>query len=125
MTYRILAEIVLVAHFCFVIFTVFGGLLVLRRGWIAFLHLPAVFWGIVIEFFWLACPLTTLENWLRISGGEAGYETGFIDYFVTAVLYTPLSPLMRVALGFLLVAFNLLVYFYVLRRYFLKSEARA
>ena len=124
MTYRILAEIILVLHFCFVIFTVLGGLLVLRWRWIAWLHLPAVIWGILIEFFWWACPLTTLENWLRGLGGEAGYATGFIDYYVSAVLYAPLSPQIRVTLGLLLVGFNLLIYSYLLRRYFSRFEAR-
>lgn len=116
MAYRILAEIVLVLHFCFVIFVALGGLLVLRRGWIAWLHLPAVIWGILIEFFWWACPLTTFENYLRELGGEAGYATGFIDYYVSAVLYTPLSPQVRMLLGILLIVFNLLVYLYLLRR---------
>ena len=113
MAYRILAEIVLVLHFCFVIFTVLGGLLVLRRRWIAWLHIPAIVWGIIIEFFWWSCPLTTLENWLRELGGEAGYATGFIDYYVSAVLYAPLSPQARTMLGLLLVGFNLLVYLYI------------
>lgn len=116
MAYRVLAEFVLVLHFCFVIFMVLGGLLVLRRRWVACLHLPAVVWGILIEFFWWACPLTTLENWLRESGGEAGYATGFIDYYVSAVLYAPLSPAARVTLGLLLVGFNLIIYFCVFRR---------
>lgn len=118
MTYRILAEIVLILHFCFVIFMVFGGLIVLRRHSVAWLHLPAVFWGILIEWFWWSCPLTTLENSLRQMGGEAGYATGFVDYYVSLVLYAPLSPPMRVTLGLLLVGFNLLVYSYLLRRHF-------
>lgn len=121
MTYRILAEIVLLLHICFVIFTVFGGLLVLRRNWIAILHLPAVVWGIVIEFFWWACPLTTLENSLRVAAGETGYETGFIDYYATAVLYASLSPWMRLTLGIALIGFNLIVYFFVVRRRFALS----
>jgi hypothetical protein len=103
-------------HFWFVIFVAFGGLLVLRRRWIAWLHLPAVIWGILIEFFWWSCPLTTLENWFRQQGGEAGYTTGFIDYYVSAVLYAPLSPQARITLGLLLVGFNLFTYLYVFRR---------
>lgn len=117
MTYRVLAEIVLVLHLGFVLFVVFGGLLALRWRWMIYLHLPAVAWGIVIEFFWWACPLTTWENWLRRAGGEAGYETGFIDYYATAVLYAPLTPVMRVWLGVSLIAFNLIVYFFVWRRW--------
>jgi len=119
MIYRLLAEIVLVLHFCFVIFTVFGGLLVLRRRWIAWLHLPVVGWGILVEFFLWNCPLTTLENRLRGLSGEAGYQTGFIDYYISAVLYTPLSPQTRMLLGLLLIGFNLLLYLYILRRRFL------
>jgi len=114
--YRVLAEIVMVLHFCFVVFVIFGGLLVLRRRSIAWLHLPAVGWGILIEFFWWTCPLTTLENRLRELGGEAGYATGFIDYYVSAVLYAPLSPQVRIALGLMLVGFNLFIYLYLLRR---------
>ena len=117
MIYRALAELVLILHFCFVIFVVLGGLLVLRRHWIAWLHLPAVAWGVVIEFFWWACPLTSLENRLRELGGEAGYATGFIDYYLSIILYTPLSPQTRIILGLLLVGFNLLVYLYVFRRH--------
>ena len=124
MTYRILAEIVLVLHFCFVIFLVLGGLLVLRWHRIAYLHLPAVVWGILIEFFWWACPLTTLENHLRGLGGEAGYATGFIDYYVSAVLYMPLTPQIRVLLGLSLIGMNLLVYLYILRRYFLPRQEK-
>lgn len=118
MAYRILAELVLVLHFCFVIFVVFGGLLVLRRHWAAWLHLPAVLWGIIIEFFWWSCPLTTLENFLRERGGKVGYATGFVDYYVSALLYAPLSPNIRFAFGLLLVSFNLLIYAYLWRRNF-------
>jgi len=126
MTYRILAEIVLVLHFCFVIFVVIGGLFVLRWRSVAWLHLPALVWGILIEFFWWTCPLTTLENWLRGLGGEAGYATGFVDHYVSAVLYAPLSPQTRVMLGFLLIGFNLFLYLYLFRRSFssLVSAAR-
>jgi hypothetical protein len=118
MTYRILAEIVLVLHACFVLFVVFGGLLALRRRWVTWLHLPAVAWGILIEFFWLACPLTTFENQLRMLGGEAGYADGFLDYYISAVLYAPLSPTVRLWLGLLLIGFNLVVYCFVVQRHF-------
>lgn len=122
MTYRILAEIVLVLHVCFVLFVVFGGLFVLRRRAVMWLHLPAVAWGILIEFFWWACPLTTIENYFRQLGGEAGYPDGFLDYYISAVLYAPLSPTARLTLGGLLVAFNLLVYWFVWRQSFFSRQ---
>ena len=118
MKYRILAEIVFVLHACFVLFVVFGGLLALRWRWVIWLHLPSVAWGILIEFFWLACPLTTFENQLRMLGGEAGYTNGFLDYYISAILYAPLSATVRLWLGLLLIGFNLLVYWFVIRRHF-------
>jgi len=118
MVYRALADLVLILHFCFVIFVVFGGLLVVRRHFIAWLHLPTVIWGVLIEFFVWTCPLTTLENALRQFGGEAGYAGGFIDYYISAILYTNLSPQFRLILGLLLAGFNIIVYLYAFRRLF-------
>ena len=110
MLYRLSADFVLVVHFCFVLFIVFGGWLVVRRRTFALLHIPAIIWGILIEFFWWTCPLTTIENWLRLRGGESGYENGFIDYFVSLILYSPMPPTFRYTLGLLLIGFNLFVY---------------
>ena len=116
MFYRLAADFILIFHFCFVLFIVFGGLLVLRRRQMIWLHLPAVVWGILIEFFQWNCPLTTIENYLRGLGGESGYDDGFIDYFVSAILYSPLSPNVRFALGLLLLVFNLTLYYFAFRR---------
>jgi len=116
MAYRILADLVLILHLCFVFFVVFGGLLVVRRRWIASLHLPAVMWGIIVECFLLACPLTVLENSLRQLGGESGYTDGFINHYISAVLYAPISAQFRITLGLLLIGINLLIYYYVLRQ---------
>jgi len=118
MEYRILADLVLILHFCFVLFVVFGGLLALRRRWVASLHLPAVVWGVLVECFFWACPLTTLENSLRQLGGESGYTDGFIDHYVSAILYARISPQFRITLGLLLIGLNLLVYWYMFRRRF-------
>jgi VanZ family protein len=48
--YRWLADFVLLFHLAFVLFVVLGGLLVLRRPKLAWLHLPCVAWGVLIEF---------------------------------------------------------------------------
>lgn len=116
MSYRLSADFILVVHFCFVLFIVFGGLLVVRRRRLAWLHLPAVLWGIAIEFFQWTCPLTATENYLRQLGGESGYQNGFIDYFVSLILYSPLSSNVRFALGLLLLTFNVVIYRLAFRR---------
>jgi len=83
----LLADGVLVFHLAFVLFVMLGGLLVLRWKWIAWLHVPAVLWGIYIELSGRICPLTPLENSLREAAGQAGYSGGFIDHYITALIY--------------------------------------
>ena len=117
MLYRLSADSVLIVHFCFVLFIIFGGLLVLRRRWMMWLHLPAVAWGVLIEYFRWICPLTTIEDFLRSLGGETGYgEGGFIEYYISAILYPSITPLVQYALIFILIAVNVGIYAYVFRR---------
>ena len=72
MFYRLLADLVVVLHFGFVLFVVLGGLLALRWPRAAWFHLPAALWGAGIEFVQGICPLTPLENHLRGSGRRGG-----------------------------------------------------
>lgn len=112
-----LANVVLVLHLAFILFVVFGGLLVLLRRWIAWLHLPAVAWGILIEFAGWICPLTPLENWLRVEGGSRGYSGGFISHYLVSLVYPDgLTPALQWKLGALVLVINLGVYALVLRR---------
>ena len=84
-------------HFAIVVFVV-GGLLVviagnaLRWGWVNRLwfrvaHVGAI--GFVAVQAWLgqACPLTTLESWLRAQGGAPGHEQGFIEHWIAPVIF--------------------------------------
>jgi hypothetical protein len=77
----------LVLHFAFVVFVVLGGLLALRWRRLAFIHVPIAIYGVVIEVVGFICPLTPLEVWLRRRGGQAGYEGGFVEHYITAALY--------------------------------------
>jgi len=114
MIYRIAADCVLLLHLAFTLFAVLGGLLVLRRPSLLWLHLGAVFWGVVIEWADWICPLTPLENFLRERGGEAGYAGGFIEHYVVRFLYPEsLTIELRYLLGGGLIAVNLLIYGYI------------
>ncbi len=85
--YPLLADLVLIVHLAFVVFVLWGGLLVLKWRWIAWLHLPAAVWGAVVEFTGWICPLTPLENWLREQGGEVSYRSDFIAEHLLPLLY--------------------------------------
>jgi hypothetical protein len=111
MPYRALADATVVVHFGFLLFVVLGGLLVLRWPRLAWVHLPAAAWGILIEFAGWVCPLTPLENHLRALGGQAGYQGGFIAHYVTAALYPEgLTRGTQVVLGVLVLALNAFIY---------------
>ncbi|HET6628747.1 MAG TPA: DUF2784 domain-containing protein [Woeseiaceae bacterium] len=83
------ADAVMLVHLAFVLFVVFGGLLVLRLPVVALAHVPAFAWGIWIEATGGTCPLTPLENALRRRAGEAGYESGFIEHYFHPLIYPP------------------------------------
>jgi hypothetical protein len=112
-----------VLHLAFVLFVVLGGLLVLRWPRIAWLHLPAAIWGVLIEYSGWICPLTPLENSFRARGGEIGYSGSFIEHYIRAVLYPAgLTRATQVALGTLLLILNLAAYSVVISRKRLASH---
>lgn len=114
MPYHLLADLVLVLHLAFVAFAAFGGLLALRSPKILWLHLPALLWGVLVQWADLICPLTPLENDLRLRAGEVVFAGGFIERYVTGILYPKHLPLeLRYVLGFILIAVNVSVYAYV------------
>lgn len=117
MFFRFGADLVLLLHFAFVLFVIFGGLLALRWRRLAWVHIPVALYGAVIEFVGFVCPLTPLENSLRRAGGEAGYAGGFIDHYITAVIYpNGLTRGIQLGLGFGVLLLNAVVYFAWLRR---------
>ena len=117
MIYRVLADLVLVIHLAFVLFVVLGGLLVPRWPRLAWLHLPAAVWGVLIEYSGWICPLTPLENLFRVKGGEAGYSTGFIQHYIQPTLYpSGLTRPTQLVLGSIVLFLNLAAYAIVFRR---------
>jgi hypothetical protein len=111
------ADFIVLLHFLFVLFVVFGGALVLWRPWIAWLHLPAVVWGVLVEYAGWICPLTPLENHLRRQQGEVGYEGDFLARHVLPLLYPDgLTRRHQVILGTFALAINICVYAIILGR---------
>ncbi|WP_067799465.1 DUF2784 domain-containing protein [Nocardia beijingensis] len=88
MLYRLLADATAVTHFAFVTYVVVGGFLAWRFGRTIWLHLLAVCWGFSTIVFGFDCPLTHLENWARERAGEQRLpSSGFIDHYLTGVIY--------------------------------------
>jgi len=112
------ADAVLVLHLLFIAFLALGGLWVVRRAAAAWLHLPALAWGVWIELTHGICPLTPLENALRRAAGEAGYAGGFIDHYLVPLIYPPgLTPAHQFWIAAALVASNAVLYGWALLRH--------
>ncbi|MGB5306215.1 MAG: DUF2784 domain-containing protein [Gammaproteobacteria bacterium] len=114
---KIAADITLLVHFAFILFAVFGGLIVLYRPLVAWLHVPVVLWAAAVNLFGQVCPLTPLENAYRIAAGQAGYEGGFVEHYIAPLIYPRgLSYELGVILGIMVLAWNMLIYAFVLHR---------
>ncbi|WP_432823630.1 DUF2784 domain-containing protein [Trichloromonas sp.] len=115
MPYALLADLALLLHFGFILFVVAGGWAVLRRPRLAWLHLPAAAWGTAVEIGGWFCPLTDLENHWRRLGGGSGYDSSFIDRYLTPLIYPDnLTRETQIILGLLVLTLNLLVYGWLL-----------
>ena len=123
MPYALLADLVLVLHATFILFVVFGGVLVFWRRGLAWLHIPAALWGILIEFQGWVCPLTYLENDLRATAGNSGYAGGFIEHYLVPLVYPAgLTSAMQFLLGLAVLFINAIVYTLVWRNLRTKSD---
>lgn len=111
MRYLVLSWLVVAAHAAFILFVILGGLAVRFRPRLALAHLPAVAWGVYIEFSGRICPLTPLENRYRALAGAAGYPEGFIEHYVLSLIYPEtLTAAMQYLLGAVVIALNVLYY---------------
>jgi Protein of Unknown function (DUF2784) len=100
--YRILADVIVLLHFAYVGFVVFGLIaivigLAMRKGWarnfwFRTVHLTMIL--IVVAEAWagITCPLTTWENQLRMAGGGKAEVLGFIERWLHAVMFFRLPP---------------------------------
>ena len=106
------ADFLILLHLGFILFVVLGGFLVLHWPILAWVHLPAVCWGALIELSGrFTCPLTPLENELLQAAGSVGYEGGFIEHYIVPLIYPPgLTREVQIMLGILVLAINAITY---------------
>jgi len=117
MTYRVLADGIFLLHLGFILFVVFGALLLTRFPRLRYAHLAALAWAIFIESSGGICPLTPLENHYRQLAGEAGYAGGFVEHYLLPVVYpADLTRPLQWALAAFIFALNAWLYWRWYRR---------
>jgi hypothetical protein len=110
------ASAIALFHLAFILFVLFGGLLLLRWPKLVWLHLPAAAWGMLIEFGGWYCPLTRWENHFLRAAGRAGYDGGFVGHYILPLIYpSGLTRGLEIAIGVLVLLVNAGVYAKVFR----------
>ena len=114
---RLLADFILLFHFAFIIFAIFGGLIVLYKRWMLWIHVPAILWSSAVNLADWVCPLTPLENLLYSMAGQAGYKGGFIEHYITPLVYPNSMPReLELVAGISILVWNVFVYTFVAYR---------
>lgn len=95
--YAVAADLVLLVHFLFVVFIVFGLLLIfvgklrnwrwVRNPWFRMAHMLGIAVVVVQSWFGVICPLTIWEMALRTRAGELAYQGSFISHWLGELLY--------------------------------------
>jgi hypothetical protein len=104
MAYKIFADVIIVVHFLYILFMLLGFLLTgyalfFREkffDWWLFrlLHLLGIFYVVSLSILGKYCPLTILENELRLRYEVSSvYSGSFIVYYLEKLVYPDVNPL--------------------------------
>ena len=115
--YTLIADILVILHFIFILFTIFGGFLVFKWKKISYIHITAVIWAVLIEIKGWICPLTPLEQKFRDLSGYGGYKESFIEHYIEPLIYPQgLTKDISYILAILLIAINIAIYLALIYR---------
>jgi len=111
MYFRFAADGVLLLHLSFILFSLFGGALAARWRWMPLVHLPVAAWAFFVELTGRICPLTYLENDLRVRAGQSGYTESFVEHYLLDVIYpSGLTREVQFVLAATVVVVNIAIY---------------
>lgn len=117
MSFRLAADFVLLLHLAFILFAVLGAAMAVWWNWIPFVHVPVAAWAMFVELTGRSCPLTYLENYLRIKAGQSGYTESFIEHYLLAIIYPAgLTREIQIVLAGLVVVVNFVIYGWLIVR---------
>ncbi len=112
MLYKIVADVIVLIHFLWIVFLFTGAWLGIRYKSIKIIHLSGLFFAILIQILGWYCPLTNLEFLLR-SKHDPGlaYAGSFIAHYAEQIVYLRLSGSLVLVFTIFLLGFNGWFYF--------------
>ncbi|MFK7738660.1 MAG: DUF2784 domain-containing protein [Pirellulaceae bacterium] len=115
-TYTILADIVVLLHLAYVLYVLLGQVAIMagyrfrwswtRSPWFRISHVSMIGIVVVEALLSITCPLTTLETYLRLEGGQTVRDGSFIGRLAHDALFVSLDS---ATLTFLYCAFGFTV----------------
>ena len=130
MVYKLLAEIILVVHFLWILFMLYGfgynvvGLLfnkkLLSNFWLRTIHLLGILYVASLAVLGKYCPLTILEAKLRQKFDPTfSQPNSFIIYHLEKIVYPNIDPIVIIVPTVVIALFSFLVYIIVPPKKFL------
>ena len=112
MPYKILADIVVMIHFLWILFLFLGAFWGVRNKAAKIFHISGLLFAFLIQISDWYCPLTYLEVWLRSKHNPSlAYTGSFIIYYVEKIVYIEISRSLLILLTILLFGTNAWLYF--------------
>ena len=112
MTYKLLADAVVLVHLGWIVFLFIGSVWGRKYKAVRILHLGGLSFALISEIFGWICPITHLEAWLRAKHDPALTYTGsFIAHYAEELIYIEVSRTAVFVCTVILVVFNVWMYF--------------
>lgn len=112
--FQLAADLVVLFHLCFILFSLAGGVLSFYEKKWAWVHIPTALWAGFVELSGWICPLTPLENWLRLRAGQAGYKGSFVEHYILPLIYPgAMTRTQQILLAIVVLLLNAFIYFAV------------
>ncbi len=109
--YKIAADGVVLIHFLWIIFLIFGAFIGRKYRAIRIFHILGLGFAVTIQIFGWYCPLTQLEILLRKRHNPTlTYSGSFIIHYMEKLIYIELSPIIIFVMTLVLTTISIYIY---------------
>jgi hypothetical protein len=111
MFYKLAADFVVLIHFLWIIFLIFGAFIGKKYRTVKVFHVAGLGFAVIIQIFGWYCPLTHFEIWLRQRHDPLLTHSGsFIVYYMEKLIYIELTPGIIFVLTLILISISAYLY---------------
>lgn len=91
--WNIASDVVVILHFIWIVFLVFGAIIGRKVVWVKWLHISGLIFSIALQLFHWTCPLTALEHWLTLQQNKTlSYSGEFLPHILKQLVYLDVPP---------------------------------